>query len=556
MKKNLLTKIQKITPNHAQKTSAFSNVIIINAENEALLERKGNIYCVFSISSAVEIDTLVTTKIIQDYLHDNYYQAESVSPTQTIEKCISEIKDRVVKITNDPATELNMVCGVLWGNIFYYVLYGTGSGYLVRDGLDKTINPNSEGRFSSASGLVKDQDVIVLATEKFAEEYTPGKLLNTSISIQNLTPLSACLIIKAVVESGFSEQERLDIKTPTSQKQNKPQKPKKPLSFFGFLAKSKILTLILPVILALGILGVGIYFFLNKTGTPKDSQNTASKNSQVAAVKGTTDPTPTPTPTAVPNPSEKTTKNEFPVFYDLAITDQSITPTEIVYLDDTIYVADKTTGKIFSSDSETPKFTALTTAYTGIRNLRIRKSSLTFLDKNGFNVASPTDGTSTFSYKNDFEASANYLDFVYANVGSSLYRYSIVGETMEQTLWGESSLFNNMRSMTIAINIYTIDQSGEIHRFSKGAVEDFTLKGLSKKLVNPIKIITHIDYSHLYILDAGGNKISIFDKEGNFVSHVMHSNAGAWTNLKDMAINSDETQMAVLDGTKAYLIKL
>jgi len=225
MKKSLLTKIQKITPNYSQRTGSFSNTIIINAETEELLERKGNVYCVFSISSSQEIDAGVTTKIIQDYIHDTYYQSDSVSPTQTIEKCINEIKDKVIKITNDTSTELNVVCGVLWGNVFYYVLYGSGCGYLVRDGVDKTINPNSEGRFSSASGIIKDQDVIVLATEKFAEEYTPSKLLSTSISIQNLTPLSACLIIKAVVDNSFSEQEKLNIKTPLSQKQ--PQKIQK-----------------------------------------------------------------------------------------------------------------------------------------------------------------------------------------------------------------------------------------------------------------------------------------------------------------------------------------
>lgn len=552
MRKNLLTKIQKITPNYGAKTNSFSNVIIINAENEDLLERKGSVYCVFSISGSQEIDTQVTTKIIQDYIHDNYYQSESISPTQTIEKIINEIKDKIIKITNDPATELNMVCGVLWGNVFYYVLYGAGNGFLVREGMDKAINPNSEGRFSSASGLVKNQDVIILATEKFAEEYSPAKLLSTSISIQNLTPVSACLIIKAVVENGFSETEKISIATPASQKIQKPSKPKKPLSLLGFLTKSKmLLTVILPVTAALLIVGGGLYYFLTKKTEP--AQEVKGESTVAEAPKPTPTPTPTPTPAS---PSEKTTKNEFPVYYDLTIADANINPTEMVLFQGTLYVADKTTGKIYSSDVETPQFKTLTKSYVGIRNLRTRKTSLTFLDNTGYKIVNTTDGEQTFKYDADFEASANYLDFIYANKGSSLYRYSINGDTMDQTLWGDSNLFNNMRSISIAINIYTIDQNGEIHRYSRGELEDFKLKGLNSKLVNPTKILTSIDYEHLYVLDAGGNKISIFDKEGNFITHIMHSNPSAWTNLKDFSVNEDETSLSVLDGSKVYFIKL
>ncbi len=553
MKKSLLTKIQKITPNYSQRTGSFSNTIIINAETEELLERKGNVYCVFSISSSQEIDASVTTKIIQDYIHDTYYQSDSVSPTQTIEKCINEIKDKVIKITNDTSTELNMVCGVLWGNVFYYVLYGSGCGYLVRDGVDKTINPNSEGRFSSASGIIKDQDVIVLATEKFAEEYTPSKLLSTSISIQNLTPLSACLIIKAVVDNSFSEQEKLNIKSPSSQKQTqKIQKQKKPLSLLGFLAKSKALILILPIVATLSAIGIGIYFFLKQPSTNKVAQNinTPNKSTEVMGVATT------PTPTPVPTPTEKTTKNDFQVYYDLTLVTSAVTPSEIAILGDNIFIADKTAGKIYTSTLETPKFTEIPTIFPSIRNLRTRKDSLTFLDNTGYKIVNPTDGSVTLSYNADFEVSSNYLDFIYANTGSSLYRYSISGDTLTQTLWGDSNLFNNMRSMSIAINIYTIDQNGEVHRFSKGALEDFELNGLAKKLVNPTKILTHIDYDHLYILDTSGNKISIFDKDGVFIAHVMHSNQNAWTNLKDIAIDPDETKMAVLDGTKVYLLNL
>jgi len=555
MKKSLLTKIQKITPNYSQRTGSFSNTIIINAETEELLERKGNVYCVFSISSSQEIDAGVTTKIIQDYIHDTYYQSDSVSPTQTIEKCINEIKDKVIKITNDTSTELNVVCGVLWGNVFYYVLYGSGCGYLVRDGVDKTINPNSEGRFSSASGIIKDQDVIVLATEKFAEEYTPSKLLSTSISIQNLTPLSACLIIKAVVDNSFSEQEKLNIKTPLSQKQpQKIQKQKKPLSLLGFLAKSKALILVLPVVAIISAIGVGVYFFLKQPSTNKVAQNSninaSNKNTEVMGIAAT------PTPTPAPTPTEKTTKNDFQVYYDLTLTSSTVVPNEITILEDGIFVADASAGKIYTSTIETPKFTEIPTTFPGIHNLRTRKDSLTFLDNSGYKIVSAADGTVILSYDADFEVSSNYLDFIYANTGSSLYRYSISGDTLTQTLWGDSNLFNNMRSMSIAINIYTIDQNGEVHRFSKGALEDFELKGLAKKLVNPAKILTHIDYDHLYILDTSGNKISIFDKEGVFIAHVMHSNQNAWTNLKDIAINPEETRMAVLDGTKVYLINL
>ena len=85
---------------------------------------------------------------------------------------------------------------VLWGNVIYLVKYGTGAAYILKDDGIKEINTVTEGTFSSASGIVSEDNVVILSSAEFAQNYPTEKLLTTSILPQDLTPSSACLILK------------------------------------------------------------------------------------------------------------------------------------------------------------------------------------------------------------------------------------------------------------------------------------------------------------------------------------------------------------------------
>ena len=140
MIRKLTAKIQNISASLPQSAGAFSGVLIINPDDTAVLERKGTVYAVFHITGSQEFDVNLVSKVVHDVLHDSYYQSDNVSPVQSLEKAIVEVRDRVTKLTNESIrsnegnVDFNMVAGVLWGNVIYVVQYGKSGGFLMRDG--------------------------------------------------------------------------------------------------------------------------------------------------------------------------------------------------------------------------------------------------------------------------------------------------------------------------------------------------------------------------------------------------------------------------------------
>jgi hypothetical protein len=114
-----------------------------------------------------------------------------------------------------------MVAGVLWGNVLYMVQYGSGKSFLMREGEIKEVSSTSEGNFSVASGVVKNGDVIILNTEAFANKYPPEKLLDASLSSNDLETNFASIILKFSVDEEFSESEQIDFGVKTDKKMSK-----------------------------------------------------------------------------------------------------------------------------------------------------------------------------------------------------------------------------------------------------------------------------------------------------------------------------------------------
>src|SRR4029078_11769379 len=100
------------------------------------------------------------------------------------------VRDRVLQLSNEtinpetPETNFNIIAGVLWGNVMYVVQYGQAQSYLIRGGDIRPINTIAKGTFSAASGIVKDDDVIILCSSEFGKKYPPDKLMSMSIGEQ------------------------------------------------------------------------------------------------------------------------------------------------------------------------------------------------------------------------------------------------------------------------------------------------------------------------------------------------------------------------------------
>lgn len=233
MNKKLTAKIQKLMPVVGENETVFSSSIAIEPPEKDLVLKKGSIYATFDISSPVPLKVALISRVINDVLYDSYYHSENISPIQSLEKAIVDINDKVYSLTaeaistqppntkQEGKTEFNMVAGVLWGNVLYMVQYGNGKSFLMRDGEIKEVSATSEGNFSVASGVVKNGDVIILNTENFAQRYPPEKLLDASLSSNDLENSFASIILKFSVDEAFSEDEQIDFGVKTDKKGGK-----------------------------------------------------------------------------------------------------------------------------------------------------------------------------------------------------------------------------------------------------------------------------------------------------------------------------------------------
>lgn len=201
--------------------NSFAGSAIIEPESKELLLKKGVIYATFDISASDDLDTELVAKLVSDVLHDSYFSSESISPTQSLEKAISDVKGKVSNICLDmvetggaketATVEFNISALVLWGNVIYVVMYGAGSGFLVKRGEIRPINKLSEGNFSTATGIVAEGDVFILCNDVFAEKIPPEQLLNTSISIDVIPPHAVCLILKFEEDATLGQDENIRI---------------------------------------------------------------------------------------------------------------------------------------------------------------------------------------------------------------------------------------------------------------------------------------------------------------------------------------------------------
>jgi hypothetical protein len=561
MNRKLTAKIQKINPRLADQAYNVSNCLIINPDDEQSLEKKGVVYATFDISGKEPVDTLLTTKIVNDVLHDSYYQSESASPIQAIEKSVLKLRDNLVQNSN---TIFNIATAVLWGNTLYLVQYGNTKIFLVREGKVKPIESATEGKFSVASGVVKDNDVVILATDEFSKKYPVEKLVIGNSPVDNLDELDACLILKFVVIKEFSEDEVIrfspqntetketreihDDNTSTVFDKKTTINLKVPTIPVAKILSSRWVLIAGAVLLAILLISLGV----------RSYSALSSRNNDI---KGQEDPPQNIVNNTKPTDDETTIKQAIlnkestSIFYDIKLTDTTAQPTEIAVAGANVYVTDKS-GKLFVSQRLSPKFIDTGTNVEGARSLANYKGNLGFVDSSGFKVLDNTHKVAqTFSNSN-LGATTTYLDFIYSISGDVLTRYSKSGSSLTGSVWAQNSALTNSLGMGIDFSIYILTNDNKVLKFTTGKQDAFELTGLARTAGKYAQINTDVDLKNIYLLDVVNNSIVVVDKDGKFIKEIEVFEQIGEESLISMGISDDETKAYVLAGSRVYEVKL
>lgn len=606
MTKKLAAKTQELNPKLPQFSSSFSKCISIPPETTEVLLKKGTIFAIFEITGYSNFDTELVVKVINDVLHDSYYQSENISPVQSMEKAISETKEKILQLSNDTLTSdphninLNFISAVLWGNVLYVIKFGEAAGFALKSGEMSPLEMMSEGNFSSFSKLVGEDEVFIFCTKSFAEAFPTDRLLNSSIPENDLGENQACLLMRLLIDK-TSQDEEIDLglgnavaKSQTRERVDKVSKVLKIIKINGALFLGRIIKALKPaweyikevvgkvipkrkavlftrkitqvggakskkfkgwVFLSLVaiLLAVSVFYtFKSKIfkETPKDEvAETEVKEDEQKEVVAQEDRS--------KDQEYKIARVSPEVFYDLKIADTSADPSEIQIVGEKVAVVDRSTGKIFHSEISTPNFVQEQNTYQGIKSLAQTGNLLSFNDNEGYKTYDIKNSKLVDSYKvESLNTTYPYADFIYSISDDILTRSVEKDGALEGTLWGQNAEFKNARSMAIAYSVYVLKENGELVNFSGGAKTGFTVSGLEKSFLEPVKVVADLDFTYIYVADRGNKRIVVLNKDGELVRQYKNNEDVLWGDIRGVAVSSDESLIFVLDGSKVYKLKI
>jgi|GEM_PF-866036 len=636
MNKKLAAKLQKLVPLVGESEVVFSSSLAIEPPERELVLKKGNVYTTFDIYSPVELNVSLVSKVINDVLYDSYYHSENISPIQSLERAIVNISEKISTLAAEeasakPAVEkkagkviFNTVSCVLWGNVLYMVQYGKGKSFLMREGGVKDVASTVEGNFSVASGVVKNGDVVVLSTSKFAEKYPPDKLLGSALSSKDLAADCSCLILKFMVDEEFTEDEVIDFEVRPDKKSSilpgilrgmggrkkepkqkdqaiaslvdtpSPIVPIKPvretvLETSASLAKLKksgpnikikrgglksklnlkALTAVVSVML---LVSVFVTFLIrNNQSSGDQAQNQGQEGSSLFVPREFTqnETQPQPPQEAVPKPEQaleeakkeqdilnKVARVDAQPFYDIKLADENAAPADIVLFTNTVVVTDPVSGKIFTSDSAAPKFTALEKSFPGIKGTMNFDGRLNFSDAAGYKSFSLNDGSVVDSFDGSFGLTSRYLGNIYSLEENSIMKYVPSGDTLNSTTWATDDTLSNAKALGIAYNIYVVSADNNLLVYTQGEKSTFSVTGLDTPLSKVTDLYVDVNFDYIYLADAGNNRVVVLNTEGEFVKQIKARDEAAWSDIKSLSLNTAETKMFLLNGSKVFEIDL
>ncbi|MBI2410309.1 MAG: hypothetical protein HYV32_00235 [Candidatus Kerfeldbacteria bacterium] len=188
-----------------------------------------------------------------------------------------------------------------------------------------------------------------------------------------------------------------------------------------------------------------------------------------------------------------------------------------------------------------------------------------------------TLSNNTFAIFNPVEEALNPLDLKYKNAadhtftdirvfGTRLYtldtksnqifRHSptngIFGEAIP---WIDDDNIDIRNAVSFAIDgeIFVLNSDATVTRLAGGAKKDFALAQIDPALTSAEKMYTDENTSNLYVLDAKGQRVIVFDKNGKLVAQYTSS---TFTNLKDMIVDETNKKMYLLNDAQVYEVQL
>ncbi len=135
-------------------------------------------------------------------------------------------------------------------------------------------------------------------------------------------------------------------------------------------------------------------------------------------------------------------------------------------------------------------------------------------------------------------------------INNQIYKHSQTQTGYDQgTAWIQEQgiSIDNAVSFTIDGDIFVLETTGAISKFSAGKKQAFSLAALDPVLEQPTQIWTYNDVPYLYILEPKQKRIVVIDKQGTLVTQYM---SDQFVSPQSMIVDYETKRIFVLDNNR------
>jgi len=553
MKEILEYRTQVYRPKLPEKINQFSGIEILNYHEEDL--DLPELLIAFDLTTEDIFDRNLISQLIKDVFHDYFFRKELNSSVQVVEEAILNVKNKILKIlkaSDKNKLDFNIICGIFDKNTLSVVKYGQTYATLIRDGDIKDLEFAVEGYFGSAQGNIKSGDLFLLSTKNFHNKFINQDLLKKGLKIdeENLDPDSSSLILYFNKSLKSEEPRAININS----KKLKKKAQKMLIKYQG----------VLVLLLVIGFSFSGYRYYENRERLirlerSKILQDTAvnilGKNSEdVSSYSGELlEQISLVGKSDLQNKEEviqklknkynevnKIVEKDFKLLFDFKEFNPRSRINSFTVVNNTIYALDSDSSKVYYSNIDNLKFESMEVKVDKPKNIDMLNKTLSIFGEDKINYFSLDLNKNSNELSLDkIGITKNFGNFVYELKDGKINKIDTNSDSPKREVWAESEALNNAKDIDIDYDIYVLDKSSKLVKYSKGVDQKINFESrfeLSKMFIDSA-------FSNFYFINE--NKFYVFSKDGKYKNTILDTKFSE--RINDFVVLKDKKVLIITD---------
>ena len=553
MKEILEYRTQVYRPKLPEKINQFSGIEILNYHEEDL--DLPELLIAFDLSTEEIFDRNLISQLIKDVFHDYFFRKELNSSVQVVEEAILNVKNKILKIlkaSDKNKLDFNIICGIFDKNTLSVVKYGQTYATLIRDGDIKDLEFAVEGYFGSAQGNIKSGDLFLLSTKNFHDKFINQDLLKKGLKIDedNLDPDSSSLILYFNKSLKSEEPRAININS----KKLKKKAQKMLIKYQG----------VLVLMLVIGVSFSGFKYYENRERFKQAESNRILQDTAINILGKNSEDTSSYSgelleqislvgKSEIQNKDEiiqrlrnkynevnKIVEKDFKVLFDFKEFNPRSRINSFTVVNNTIYALDSDSSKVYYSNIDNLKFESMEVKVDKPKNIDMLNKTLSIFGEDKIYYFSlDLNKNSNELPLEKIGVTKNFGNFVYELKDGKINKIDTNSDSPTRDIWAEVEALNNAKDIDIDYDIYILDKSSKLLKYSKGVDQKINFESrfeLSKMFIDSA-------FSNFYFIHE--NKFYVFSKDGKYKNTILDTKFSE--RINDFVVLKDKKVLIITD---------